>query len=99
MIWTTLDSEPILPLAVEAAPHIKHYYVWASFAERELNKLGHNHVKTLRGSVDCKNFYRLDDTERYKLRKRYFIDSNSFIIGFVFRNQLRKKCSKFIRWI
>ena len=90
MIWTTLDSEPILPLAVEAAPHIKHYYVWASFAERELNKLGHNHVKTLRGSVDCENFYRLDSAERSKLRKRYFIDSNSFIIGFVFRNQLRK---------
>ena len=90
MIWTTLDSEPILPLAVEAAPHIKHYYVWASFAERELNKLGHNHVKTLRGSVDCKNFYKLDGAERSKLRKRYFIDSNSFIIGFVFRNQLRK---------
>lgn len=90
MIWTTLDSEPILPLAVEAAPHIKNYYVWASFAERALNKLGHEHVGTLRGSVDCKSFYRLKDNERSSLRKRYFIDSNAFIIGFVFRNQLRK---------
>ena len=56
MIWTTLDSEPILPLAVSAASHIKHYYGWASFAEREMKKLGHDHFKTLHGAVDPKNF-------------------------------------------
>ena len=40
MIWTTLDSLPILPQAVDFAPKIKHYYVWSPFAERALNKMG-----------------------------------------------------------
>lgn len=90
MIWTTLDSEPILPLAVEAAPHIKNYYVWASFAEREMAKLDFNHVKTLRGSVETDTFYKIDERERASLRKKHLIDTNCFLIGFVFRNQLRK---------
>lgn len=33
MIWTTLDSLPILPEAINSAPKIKNFYVWASFAE------------------------------------------------------------------
>lgn len=90
MIWTTLDSEPILPLAVSAASHIKHYYGWASFAEREMKKLGHDHFKTLHGAVDRKNFFRGTDESRLNLRKKHKIDSNCFLIGFVFRNQLRK---------
>ena len=90
MIWTTLDSEPLLPLSIEAAPHIKNYYVWASFAEREMGKLGFDHVKTLRGSLDTNNFYKIDSGDRTALRKKYNIDSNCFLIGFVFRNQLRK---------
>ena len=90
MVWTTLDSEPILPLAVEAAPHIKNYYVWASFAEREMKKLGLNHIKTLRGSVETSTFHKIDDSARSRLREKYFIDTNCFLIGFVFRNQLRK---------
>ena len=87
MVWTTLDSEPLLPLAVDAAKHIKNYYVWAGFAERCMSNLGHDHVKTLHGIVDCENFYNIKDND---LRSRHSIDSNSFIIGFVFRNQLRK---------
>ena len=90
MIWTTLDSLPILPDAVSNAPAIKNYYVWASFAEKALAKLGHGHVKTLHGSVDCSTLYRLKDEERNELRGRYGIPQNAFVIGFVFRNQLRK---------
>ena len=29
-VWTTLDSLPLLPAAVEAAPKIKNYFTWAS---------------------------------------------------------------------
>ena len=36
MIHTTLDSVPLLPESIQAAPKIKHYFVWASFAQREL---------------------------------------------------------------
>ncbi len=87
MIWTTLDSEPLLPLAIDAAKHINYYYSWASFAEREMHKLGHDNFKTLHGMVDPSNFFKIKD---HNLRKKYKIDSNAFIIGFVFRNQLRK---------
>lgn len=90
MVWTTLDSEPILPLAIEAAGYVKNYFCWASFAEREMHRLGHKHIKTLRGIVDSKHFFKLNKEEKGSLRKKYRIDSNSFIIGFVFRNQLRK---------
>lgn len=89
IIHTTLDSLPILPDAVEAASKIKNYFVWASFAEKALNKIGHNHVKTVRGSIETQNFFRFDDQDRNKLRNFYGTQDN-FIIGFVFRNQLRK---------
>lgn len=90
MVWTTLDSEPILPLAQQAAPKIDNYYVWASFAEREMAKLGHSHVKTLRGAIDTDYFFKTTDEYKLKLRKRFGISEDTFIIGFVFRNQLRK---------
>tara|TARA_Y100000114_G_scaffold70835_1_gene64777 strand:- start:2113 stop:4020 length:1908 start_codon:yes stop_codon:yes gene_type:complete len=90
MIWTTLDSLPILPDAVKSAPKIKNYYTWASFAQKSLNSIGQTHVKTLRGALDTSNFFRLDDKSRLKLRQNHNLDLDDFIIGFVFRNQLRK---------
>ena len=89
VIHTTLDSVPILPDAVNAASKIKNYFVWASFAERALHKLGHKHVKTVRGSLDVDDFYKLPLDQIKKLRKLFNIE-DSFVIGFVFRNQLRK---------
>jgi glycosyltransferase involved in cell wall biosynthesis len=90
MVWTTLDSLPILPDAVKCAKKIKNYYVWASFAEKALNELGHDHVKTLHGAIDTSNFKRLDHGKRLELRQKFGINNSDFIIGFVFRNQLRK---------
>ena len=90
MVWTTLDSLPILPAALAPASLIKHYYVWASFAEREMHKLGIKHVKTLRGSLDSNDFFRLSDDKRTLLRQKYNLPQDSFVTGFVFRNQLRK---------
>ena len=88
-IWTTLDSLPILHQAVDFAPKTNHYYVWASFAEKAMKALGYNHVKTLRGSLDTSNFYKLSDEENSKLRRRLGL-WDDYIVGFVFRNQLRK---------
>jgi glycosyltransferase involved in cell wall biosynthesis len=89
MVWTTLDSLPILPQAIDFAPKLKHYYVWASFAEKALNEMGYSQVKTLRGSLDTSQFFRLSDEKRKQLRKYQGI-GDEYIIGFVFRNQLRK---------
>ena len=89
IIWTTLDSLPILPDAINAAPKIKNYYVWASFAEKAMKQMGYDHVKTLRGCLDTSKFYKLEDSQRLALRQQFNI-GDSFVIGFVFRNQLRK---------
>jgi len=90
VIWTTLDSLPILPTAIANAPKIKNYWIWSSFATKALHEMGHKHVKTVHGCIESKHFFRLGDEERVALRKRNGIEEDAFIIGFVFRNQLRK---------
>ena len=39
VLWVTLDSLPLLPSAIAAAPKVKNYWVWSSFAEKEMHKL------------------------------------------------------------
>lgn len=89
VIHTTLDSLPLLKESVDAAPKIKNYLVWASFAEKAMHKLGHTHVKTVHGSLDTNHFYKHSPENVNKL-KQHFKLQDSFVIGFVFRNQLRK---------
>ena len=89
VVWTTLDSLPILPDAVDAAPKVKNYFVWASFAEKALKEMGYDHVKTLHGTLDTNQFYNLGKKKKDELRKKFGL-TDSFVIGFVFRNQLRK---------
>ena len=92
VIWTTLDSLPILPTAIEKANKIKNYWVWSNFATKELHRLGHEHVKTVHGPVECSSFKKLKDQEKINLRLQFqqYIPMDSFVVGFVFRNQLRK---------
>lgn len=88
-VWTTIDSLPLLPEAVNAAPKIKNYFVWSPFAEKAFKKIGHEHVDTIRGIVEHSNFFKLKADDKKLLRKKHNL-SSEFIIGFVFRNQLRK---------
>jgi glycosyltransferase involved in cell wall biosynthesis len=90
VIWTTLDSLPILPSAIEKAPKIKNYWIWSDFATKELHRMGFSHVKTVHGSLEEDKFYKLSDEKRLNLRKENNIPEDAFIVGFVFRNQLRK---------
>ncbi len=90
VLWTTLDSLPILPSAIEAAKKTKNFWIWSDFATKEMHKLGHTHVKTVHGAVEDKSFYRLNDKRRQELRKNFDIPQDAFVVGFVFRNQLRK---------
>jgi len=89
MIWTTLDSQPILPQALEAAPRTKNFFTWASFAEKDMAKAGHGHVKTLHGTVNTEDFHKLSDIQRHQLKEKHGL-LDAYVIGFVFRNQLRK---------
>ena len=91
MIWTTLDSLPLYQDAIKIIPKVNHYYAWASFASKEVERLGFpkDSIKTLRGATETSSFRRLTDEQRAAIRKEFGL-SNEFIIGFVFRNQLRK---------
>jgi glycosyltransferase involved in cell wall biosynthesis len=96
MIWTTLDSLPILPDAVNYGKTIKNYYVWASFAEKALKEKGVSQVKTLHGSIKTDSFFNIGDDKKLALRRVHGISPDDFIIGFVFRNQLRKSVGSLI---
>jgi glycosyltransferase involved in cell wall biosynthesis len=89
-LWITLDSLPITPSGIETVKKCKHFWSWADFATQELHRLGQTHVKTLHGIIDIENFYRLPEVKRQELRKKNAITPDTFIIGGVFRNQLRK---------
>ena len=89
-IWTTIDSTPISKESLEFAAKTKNFFVWASFAEKEMKEKGLDHVKTINGIIDNENLYRIKDESRDKLRASIGLDEDHFVIGFVFRNQLRK---------
>lgn len=88
--WVTIDSLPIPEEPIKQAQSTPYYWVWSSFAEKEFHRLGHKHVITMPGMVQIDNFYRKPDFEKTELRKKHNIDKDKFIIGYVFRNQLRK---------
>lgn len=87
IIWTTLDSLPILDQAIGMEPKCDQMLVWASFAEKAMKELGHSTVETVHGAVDYSHFKPLDD--RDKLRELHGL-KDDFVVGFVFKNQLRK---------
>jgi glycosyltransferase involved in cell wall biosynthesis len=87
IIWTTLDSLPILDDAFHMTPKCDEFLVWASFAEKEMRSKGFDNVKTVHGAIDYSNFYKLEN--KHEIRKKFNID-DCYVIGFVFKNQLRK---------
>lgn len=89
VIWTTLDSLPIHRTAKMKAKDISNFWVWSNFAEKELHKMGHTHVKTMHGMIDNSKFFPLEKEKRNQLRSKFGIQDD-FVVGFVFRNQLRK---------
>jgi len=87
IIWTTLDSVPMLDQTLKTYSECDQMLVWASFAEKEMKRLGCENVKTLHGAVDYSHFYKLEN--RKDIRSKFGI-TDEFVIGFVFKNQLRK---------
>ncbi len=90
MLWTTLDSLPLLPESIRIAQKTKHYYTWANFAKKEAHKQNLNHVGCLHGAIDTANFFKIPKELSNLTRESFNISSDTFIVGFVFRNQLRK---------
>lgn len=96
VLWTTLDSVPILPSAVNAAAKVDNLWVWSNFAEKELHKMGHKKVRTMHGAIETEKFFRLPEEKRASLRNKFNIQQDEFVIGFLFRNQLRKSVPNLI---
>lgn len=88
--WITFDSLPLLQDTIDKADKIKYYWTWSDFAEHEFSRLGFSHVKTQYPLTNTDHFYPLNESEKLNIRKRYNIDPDCKIFGFVFRNQLRK---------
>lgn len=108
LLETMLNSSPkIEHHYVWAKFAEKEYHRLADKLESSLNKEtdenkrkqikekidAYRRVKTIYASADSDKFYRLSDSKRLELRQKYNIDKNTFVIGSLSRNQLRK--SKF----
>lgn len=89
-IWVTIDSLPLQDDMISRGKDISNYWVWSNFAEKELHANGVKHAETVHGPLDTSKFFRLSNSERLKLREKHKIKPDDFVIGFVFRNQLRK---------
>jgi glycosyltransferase involved in cell wall biosynthesis len=87
ILWTTLDSLPILDQALQMEPKCDKMLVWATFAEKAMHELGHTEVETVHGAVDYSHFKPLYN--RDELRRKHNLQDD-YVIGFVFKNQLRK---------
>ena len=90
LIWTPMDSLPLLDKHVEAAQNTQNIIVQASFAQKALQEKGFTNSHLLPVPLDPSNFVKLNDDKKLELRSRNNINNGDFIIGFVFRNQLRK---------
>lgn len=90
IIWTPVDSLPLLDKHIEAASKTKNIIVQASFAKKAFEDKGFKNVHLMPVPIDTDSFYKLHDNEKQSLRLKHGINKKDFIIGFVFRNQLRK---------
>ncbi len=87
LIHTTIDSLPILDDAFNVKNKSTVFSVWASFAKEAMND---EKIKVIHGAFDTSKFFKLSEQKRLQLREKNGIKSDAEIIGFVFRNQLRK---------
>jgi len=90
VVHTTLDSLPVLPRAYELAKVVDNFFVWSEFSQKEMNANGAPHVKTIHGCVNTKVYRALEGYKKRELRDRFNIPQDTFCIGMLSRNQLRK---------
>lgn len=93
LLWTTVDSLPILPLVKEWSENSNNVWFWASFGVRALqneNKEKFKHLKCVFGCLDAKEWKLTTQKERNELRLKNNIDTNTILFLQIGRNQLRK---------
>jgi len=93
LLWTTVDSVPILPLYMDWAAKVPNMWVWASFAEREMKLIDgtkYGHVQTVHGTLDVNKFSPLTTQDKSQLREKFNIKQDEILIIYLGRNQTRK---------
>lgn len=90
LIWTPVDSLPLLDKHASAASKTSNVIVQASFAQKAFSDKGFENVHLMPVPLNVDNFYKINQNQKTELRSKFNIDKDAFIIGFVFRNQLRK---------
>jgi glycosyltransferase involved in cell wall biosynthesis len=98
VLHITVDSKPILPLAYEQAKACKNFYTWAKFASDEIKLQGKDfaHVKQIYGMSNTNIYSPITKQEKSGIRKEFNLNEKTVIIGYVFRNQLRKSAPELL---
>ncbi len=87
----TYDSVPFLPNQIEYFNKVSKVYVWADFAVEEAKRLGKNNVSKITGIVDPSHFRKLSPFIKSRLRQKFGIPEDAFIVVKCSRNQIRKQ--------
>lgn len=87
----TLDSLPFSKEQVEFIDKSSTHYVWAKFAQEEAERMGKTNVDTIPAIIEDEFFRPLSIEQKRAIRKQNGISDDTFIIGFVFRSQIRKE--------
>lgn len=88
----TIDSRPVLDMALEQAAASKRYLAWTKFGANEMKKRGpqYAHVDFIYGAMDTTKFEPISEMEAAGLRQRFGINPTTVIFLMLGRNQLRK---------
>ncbi len=87
VVWTPVDSEPPLPVFKDEKAKLTNLWVKAPFAQRSLKEIGVE--SEMMPLLLDKSYFKPDPDQRKELRRLFGLE-DSFVIGFVFRNQIRK---------
>ena len=95
-VWAKFAEEEFLRLADQEEKKLEDCILKKGAKESELiesrkNIDSYRNVKTIHGAISCETFRKLSSAEKQNLRDRNQIDQDSYVVGFVFRNQLRKQ--------
>ncbi len=88
----TIDSRPVLDMALEQATASKYYLAWTKFGANQMKRYGPKfaHVDFIYGAMDTTKFSPVTAQEAAETRKRFGISPTTIIFMMLGRNQLRK---------
>lgn len=93
LLWTTVDSLPVLPLVKEWSQNCPNIWFWASFGVKALQQEDYEkykHLKWVYGCLDTKEWNIISRKEKIELRQKNNIDPQTNLFLVLGRNQLRK---------